>query len=88
MKMNFLVAIVLLLGTAAANAQSGPQEMDLTGARPNAGGEPEEVSLRLGLLDIAEINDREQVFTADIPKRKWPTSPRERRPVFPHVLLS
>ena len=66
MKMNFLVAFVLLLGTAAVNAQSGPQEMDLTGARPNAGGEPEEISLRLGLLDIAEINDREQVFTADI----------------------
>ncbi len=38
----------------------------LTGTRPNAGGGPEEVSVRLGLLDIAEINDREQVFVADI----------------------
>jgi len=36
------------------------------GMRPNAGGEPDEITVGLGLLDIAEIDDREQVFMADL----------------------
>ena len=34
--------------------------------RPNAGGEPEQITLRLGVLDMADVEEREQVFTADI----------------------
>lgn len=61
-----LLAGCLLAVALAANAQSGATAGDLTGSRPNAGGEPEAVSVRIGLLDITEINDREQVFTADL----------------------
>jgi hypothetical protein len=60
-----LFAVFLFLG-ALANAQPGAVNDDLSGTRPNAGGEPDQVTVRLGLLDISEINDREQVFTADI----------------------
>ena len=61
-----VLAIVLLLGASGASAQSGRAAADPTATRPNEGGEPEQISLRLGLLDIVEIDDREQVFTADI----------------------
>ena len=60
-----LFAVFLFLG-ALANAQPGAVNDDLSGTRPNAGGEPDQVTVRLGLLDISEISDREQVFTADI----------------------
>jgi hypothetical protein len=60
-----LFAVFLFLG-ALANAQPGAVNDDLSGTRPNAGGNPDQVTVRLGLLDISEINDREQVFTADI----------------------
>lgn len=56
-----LFAIVL-----TANAQSGTTAGDLTAARPNAGGNPDEITVRIGLLDLVEINDREQVFMADL----------------------
>ena len=59
---RLFLAVCLLTVVAPVNAQSG----DLAGTRPNAGGDPEAVTVRLGLLDIAEINDREQVFMADI----------------------
>ena len=58
--------ICLSAVTLAANAQSGSAAADLMGTRPNAGGEPDEITVGLGLLDIADINDREQVFEADI----------------------
>ena len=61
-----LVAVVLSLFAAVANAQSVTPSGDLTGTRPNAGGEPDQITVRLGLLDIAKIDDREQVFLADI----------------------
>ena len=65
MPRKFLFAALLLAG-AVANAQSGTSSGDLTGERPGAGGAPDEITVRLGLLDISEINDREQLFTADI----------------------
>ena len=66
MKTNFLVTFLLLLSTTSTNAQVASQDADLTGTRPNAGGQPEEITMRLGLLDIVEISDREQVFDVDI----------------------
>jgi hypothetical protein len=47
---------------AAADARPA----DLTGTRPSEGEKPELITLRLGVLDIVGIDDREQVFTADI----------------------
>ena len=58
---RFVLAIGLVLAVQPALAAG-----DLTGTRPNAGGEPEQVSVGVGLLDIAEINDRDQVFIADL----------------------
>ena len=58
--------VVLLFAAAAAGAQSLTEAADLTATRPNAAGEPEQITLRLGLLDIVEIDDREQVFEVDI----------------------
>jgi hypothetical protein len=48
-----------------ASAQSVSEGGD-TGTRPNAGGKPDEILVRAVLLDIAEIDDRQQVFTADV----------------------
>ena len=39
---------------------------DAISLRPNAGGDPDEVTVRLGLVDIVEIDDRGQVFIVDI----------------------
>ena len=47
-----LFAVLLLCG-AAASAQNGSSNGDLTSSRPNAGGEPDEITVRLGLLDIS-----------------------------------
>ena len=60
-----LFAVLLLCG-AAASAQTGSSNGDLTSSRPNAGGEPDEITVRLGLLDISRIDDREQVFNVDV----------------------
>ena len=61
-----LLAIGLFWVALGANAQPVPAAGELTGMRPNAGGGPEQISVRLGLLDIAEINDRDQVFMVDL----------------------
>ena len=63
---RLFLALCLLTFVPGANAQPGSTAGDLAGTRPNAGGAPDEVTVGLGLLDIAEINDREQVFVADI----------------------
>ena len=60
------LSIALLFAAALAGAQSSPREADRTATRPNGNGEPEQITLRLGVLDIAGIEDREQVFTADL----------------------
>jgi hypothetical protein len=63
---RFLIAISLCLVAAVAVADVAPVAGDAASTRPNAGGDPDVITVRLGLLDISEINDREQVFTADI----------------------
>ena len=63
---QFLSAVLLLSCAAAAHAQVGASTAEMTGTRPNAGGDPEQITLYVGLLDIAEIDDRKQVFMADI----------------------
>jgi hypothetical protein len=63
---RILLATYLLAITLAANAQPGSAAGDLTGTRPNAGGEPEEITVGIGVLDIVDIDDRAQVFTADL----------------------
>ena len=62
------VFLALCLSAAAlgASAQSLPADVDTTGTRPSEGGAPDEITVRLGVLDIAEIDDREQVFTVDL----------------------
>jgi hypothetical protein len=60
------VAIFLCLVAAMAIAQSDPGGSGSTGMRPNAGGGPDEILVRVGLLDIAEIDDRQQIFMVDI----------------------
>ena len=61
-----LAAVLLVLFFTATHAQAGSQGADLTGNRPNAGGKPDEITVRVGVLDVPEIIDREQVFVADI----------------------
>ena len=60
------LSIALLFAAAVAGAQSPHREADRTATRPNVKGEPEQITLRLGVLDIVGIEDREQVFTADL----------------------
>jgi hypothetical protein len=60
------VFAALLLLSATVNAETGSSDGDLAGTRPNAGGAPDEITVGAGLLDIVEIDDREQVFMADI----------------------
>ncbi len=57
---------VFLLCSAAASAQNGSPNGDLTSTRPNAGGEPDEIKVLVGLLDIGGIDNREQLFKVDI----------------------
>jgi gamma-aminobutyric acid receptor subunit beta len=61
---SFFAALLIL--STAVNAQPGSSDGDLRGTRPNAGGAPDEIAVGVGLLDIAEIDDRKQVFMADI----------------------
>ena len=60
------LTVLFLLAATLAGTQTLANETGLTATRPNAAGEPEQITLRLGLLDIVEIDDREQVFEADI----------------------
>jgi hypothetical protein len=64
--LRVLLVICLVAVALGANAQSGSTAGDLTSTRPNAGGEPDEITVRLGLLDIADIDDREQLFDVDV----------------------
>lgn len=63
---RILLTTCLLAVALTANAQSSAPGDYLTGTRPNAGGDPDEIRVRLGLIDLTEINDREQLFVADI----------------------
>ena len=66
MRAPVILSLVFLLCTSVASAQSTFQDVELTGSRPNEGGAPEQITLGVGVLDIVAIDDREQVFTADI----------------------
>ena len=61
-----ILGAVLLLIAGLAGAQSTTPGADITGSRPNAGGPPDEIDVRAGLLDIVEIQDREKLFTVDL----------------------
>lgn len=61
-----LYAFILFVCAIVAQAQPSTASENLTGMRPNAGGKPEVITVRLGLLDIIEINDRAQTFDVDI----------------------
>ena len=63
---KILVAILLFVIGAAAQAQTATPDDSLTSTRPSAGGPPDEVQVLLGLVDIAGIDDREQIFKVDI----------------------
>ena len=60
------LVVVLLFAAAVAGAQTFTEAADRTATRPNAAGEPEQITVRLGLADIVEIDDREQVFEIDV----------------------
>ena len=49
---RFLIAISLWLVTAAAVADVAPVAGDAASTRPNAGGDPDVITVRLGVLDI------------------------------------
>ena len=62
---GLLAAILLTVLATAANAAPDSARRDLTGERPNAGGEPERITVRVALLDITAVDDKEQRFTID-----------------------
>ena len=64
--MRALLAICVVLAAVAANAQAASTAGNLAGTRPSAGGAPDEISVGVGVLDIVEIDDRAQVFLADL----------------------
>jgi len=57
---------MIALLAAGANAQSPSRDEDRAGTRPHSGGDPEAIAVGLGVLDIVDIDDRAQVFTADL----------------------
>ena len=62
---SLLLAMMLPLFSPVVDAQP-VSTGDAISLRPNAGGDPDEVTVRLGLVDIVEIDDRGQVFIVDI----------------------
>lgn len=60
-----LALILLAVLTTAANAAPDSARQDLISERPNAGGEPEQIAVRVALLDITAVDDKEQRFEID-----------------------
>jgi hypothetical protein len=56
---------LLLAAWLPSVAGAAPDEGRLVGERPHAGGPPEEIIARFGLLDIDNIDDKEQRFSID-----------------------
>jgi hypothetical protein len=57
-----------MLGIALASAgpaRAGSTDTALVSSRPNAGGGPEVITVRFGLIDVVDINDRAQRFEID-----------------------
>lgn len=60
------LASLLVLGIAlTTGAALADEYSSLIGERPNAGGPPEEIAILFGLLDIDDIDDKEQRFSVD-----------------------
>ncbi|HNP35349.1 MAG TPA: hypothetical protein PKK10_05805 [Woeseiaceae bacterium] len=57
-----LLTVCFAFNAGAALADDNDR---LVGERPNAGGAPEEITIRFGLLDIDAVDDKEQRFSID-----------------------
>lgn len=64
---NLVICATLLTGFYTIEAVAAPDDWNnrLAGERPNAGGPPEEITINFGLLDIDDIDDKEQRFSVD-----------------------
>jgi hypothetical protein len=60
-----VLLILTITGTLPLPAWSQVADDIATGSRPNAGGPADVVMVRLGLLDIVDVADRQQQFTID-----------------------
>lgn len=60
-----LVSLLTMFVTLEADAAGAYPDDGLISERPNAGGPPEEISVRFALLDIDDIDDKEQRFSVD-----------------------
>lgn len=60
-----LASILTFCGALSTGAALADEHSNLIGERPNAGGAPEEITLLFGLLDIDDIDDKEQRFSVD-----------------------
>ena len=61
-----LAGLVIGITLAAAGpAWAGSTDTTLVSSRPNAGGGPDVITVRFGLIDIVDINDRAQRFEID-----------------------
>jgi hypothetical protein len=63
--LSLVVLVWLALPVLPANAAVEEDAAALIGARPNAGGPPVEITVRLLLLDIDSVDDKEQRFSID-----------------------
>lgn len=58
--------MLITFAATVAGAQTAAPGSDQISVRPNAGGEPEEIVVRLGVLDIVGVNDREKQYVVDL----------------------
>lgn len=74
-----MLALVLIASCVAAPAWPQASMQAEVGSRPNAGGPADVVHVRFGLIDIVEVDDRQQRFTVDaFVEVRW----RDRRLAF------
>ena len=62
-KHGLLAALLLAVSFTCVNSALA---QDMTAIRPNHGGEPEEITVALGLLDIVNIDNKAQVYEVDL----------------------
>jgi hypothetical protein len=60
-----MLALLLIASFLAVPAWAQTSTQAEVGSRPNAGGPADVVQVRFGLLDIAQVDDRQQRFTID-----------------------
>jgi hypothetical protein len=63
---TIIIAILLALFSTVASAQTASPKSEQISIRPHAGGDPEEITVFLGLMDIVSVDDREKRFTVDM----------------------